>query len=78
VVDVLTYAPVPDIGLADVEAICRANVVAALATAQEAGRPMVTSTASRNVRQPAVACAGTMYVRCGGAAPGTPHSPWVS
>src|SRR5690349_18508966 len=38
----LTYAPVPDIGLADIKAICRANVVAALAITQEAGRQILT------------------------------------
>jgi NADP-dependent 3-hydroxy acid dehydrogenase YdfG len=68
---VLTYAPVLDIALADVEAMFRTNVVAAFAIAQEMGRRMVarkrghlvfvTSGAARNVGQFAVAYAGTKH-----------------
>lgn len=68
---VLTYAPVLEIGLEDVEAMFRTNVVAAFAIAQEMGRRMVargrghlvfvTSGAARNVGQFAVAYAGTKH-----------------
>ena len=68
---VLTYAPVLEIGAAEVEAMFRTNVLAAFAIAQEMARRFVahkrghlvfvTSGAARNVNQFGVVYAGTKH-----------------